>query len=76
MKTTYIIKRLPPNVIDNKTPFDLLHNQSPDYDFLRVFGCLVYYQNTNTVGDKFETRGPNDFLGYPSETKGYKIYDL
>ncbi|XP_076888172.1 uncharacterized protein LOC143538502 [Bidens hawaiensis] len=76
LTATYIINRLPSTVIENKTPLELLHNRKHDYDFMKVFGCLAYYRNTNTSGDKFEMRGrPGVFLGYPSGTKGYKIYD-
>ncbi|KAI3785701.1 hypothetical protein L1987_44825 [Smallanthus sonchifolius] len=41
-----------------------------------VLGCMAYYRNIETKGDKFEIRGrPGVFMGYPSGTKGYKIYD-
>ncbi|GJZ90439.1 putative RNA-directed DNA polymerase [Tanacetum coccineum] len=77
LTAAYVINRLPSKVIKNKTPFELLFNQKPDYEFLRVFGCLAYFTNTNTKGDKFEERGkPRVFLGYLSGTKGYKILDL
>ncbi|GJR64379.1 putative RNA-directed DNA polymerase [Tanacetum coccineum] len=77
LTATYVINRLPSKVIKNKTPFELLMNQKPDYEFLRVFGCLAYFTNTNTKGDKFEERGkPGVFLGYLTGTKGYKILDL
>ena len=77
MAETHIINRLPSNLINDKTPFELLHKEKPDYDFMRVFGCLVCYRNTNNGGDKFKTRGrPKFLLGYPPGTKGYKIYDL
>lgn len=74
---TYIINRLPSKVINNKTPFEIVFGKEPNYDFLKVFGCLVYYRSTMTGGDKFEFRGrPGVFLGYPQGIKGYKIYDV
>ncbi|GJW42524.1 putative RNA-directed DNA polymerase [Tanacetum coccineum] len=77
LTTTYVINCLPSKVIKNKTPFELIWNEKPDYDFLKVFGCLVYFKNTDTKGDKFEERGkPGFFLGYPPRTKGYKILNL
>ena len=77
LTAAYVINRLPSKVIKNKMPFELLFNQKPNYDFLRVFGCLAYFMNTNTKGDKFEERGkPGVFLGYLPGTKGYKILDL
>lgn len=74
---SYIINRLPSKVIKNKTPYEIVWHQKPQFDHMRVFGCLAYYKNTNTKGDKVEKRGkPGVFLGYPQGTKGYKIYDI
>ncbi|GJS25460.1 putative RNA-directed DNA polymerase [Tanacetum coccineum] len=68
--------RLPSKIIENKTPYELLHSEKPSYDHMRVLGCLAYYRSIETNGDKFEIRGrPSVFMGYPSGTKGYKIYD-
>ncbi|GJV18627.1 putative RNA-directed DNA polymerase [Tanacetum coccineum] len=77
LTATHVINRLPSKVIKNKTPFELIWNEKPNYDFLKVFGCLVYFKNTDTKGDKFEERGKlGAFLGYPPRTKGYKILEL
>lgn len=44
---------------------------------MKVLGCLVYYRNTNTKGDKFKPRGKlGVFMCYPYGTKGYKVYDI
>ncbi|KAD2804249.1 hypothetical protein E3N88_37626 [Mikania micrantha] len=77
LTATYIINRIPSNVLNNKTPYEILLEKPPDYDHMRVFGCLAYYWNYDTKGDKFEPRGrPGVFLGYPCGTKGYRIYDF
>nr|GEY95322.1 retrovirus-related Pol polyprotein from transposon TNT 1-94 [Tanacetum cinerariifolium] len=77
LTAAYIINRLPSKVIKNKTLYELVWNEEPKYDDLRIFGCLAYFKNTNTKGDKFEEKGkPGVFLGYPQGTKGYKIYDI
>ena len=77
MTAAYIINRLPSRVIEFKTPYEVLYGHKPDYEAMRVFGCLVYSRNTETKGDKFEVRGrPGVFIGYPQGQKGYKIYDL
>ncbi|KAM0026082.1 putative RNA-directed DNA polymerase [Helianthus debilis subsp. tardiflorus] len=74
LTAAYVINRLPSKAIKNKTPFEIIWNEKPDYDFLKVYGCLAYFKNTDTKGDKFEERGkPGVFLGYPPRTKGYKI---
>ncbi|KAK1440796.1 hypothetical protein QVD17_06628 [Tagetes erecta] len=76
LTAAYIINRLPSKTINNKTPFEILFERKPDYEHMKVFGCLAYFRNTDTKGDKFELRGrPGVFLGYPPGTKGYKIYD-
>nr|GEU66079.1 retrovirus-related Pol polyprotein from transposon TNT 1-94 [Tanacetum cinerariifolium] len=74
---TYIVNRLPSKRINDKTPYEVLFGQKPEYDHMRVFGCMAYYKNTETNGDNFEPRGkPGVFFGYPPGKKGYKIYDL
>ena len=71
------INRLPSEVIGNKTPYEILYNQKPDYEHMRVFGCLAYYKSTETLGDKFVERGkPGIFVGYPPGTKGYKFFSV
>ncbi|GJY85560.1 putative RNA-directed DNA polymerase [Tanacetum coccineum] len=77
LTAAHVINRLPSEVIENKTPYEILHNSKPNYDHMKVFGCLAYYRSVETKGDKFEVRGrPGVFLGYPPRTKGYKVYDL
>ncbi|KAJ0432465.1 putative RNA-directed DNA polymerase, Protochlorophyllide reductase [Helianthus annuus] len=74
---TYIINRLPSKVINNRTPYEIIFGEEPDYDRMKVFGCLAYYWSTETGGDKFAYRGrPGVFIGYPLGTKGYKVYDI
>ncbi|GJU07481.1 putative RNA-directed DNA polymerase [Tanacetum coccineum] len=77
MTAAYVINRLPSKTIENKTPFEILYGEKPDYEHMKIFGCLAYFRNTDTRGDKFEWRGkPGVFLGYSPGTKGYKIYDI
>ncbi|MFS7948515.1 putative RNA-directed DNA polymerase [Helianthus anomalus] len=77
MTAAYIINRLPSKVIKYKTTYEVLFKKKPSYEHMRTLGCLAYYWNTDTKGDKFAPRGkPGIFLGYPYGTKGYKVYDL
>lgn len=74
---TYIINRLPSKVIEQKTPYKITLGKKPDYDHMRVFGCLVYARNIKTKGDKFEVRSrPGIFVRYPQGKKGYRIFDI
>lgn len=44
---------------------------------LRVMGCLAYAHNKNMKGDKFSSCSRKCILlGYPSGTKGWKLFDL
>lgn len=38
----YLINRLPTTVLDNRSPFQVLLNQTPDYSILRTCGCACY----------------------------------
>lgn len=77
LTATYVINRMPSKVLHGATPYELLFNERPSYEHMRVFGCLTYHRSVETGGDKFEPRGrPEIFFGYPQGTKGYKIFDL
>ncbi|GJX00624.1 cysteine-rich receptor-like protein kinase 8 [Tanacetum coccineum] len=74
---TYLINMLPSSVIGNVTPYEVLLKKKPTYEHLRVFGCLAMVSNLSRTADKFDPRGlPCVFLGYPSNQKGYKFYNL
>jgi histone deacetylase 1/2 len=38
----FLINRLPSKVINGDTPFERLMGDTPDYSFLRSFGCAVW----------------------------------
>ena len=38
----HLINRVPSPVIWNKTPFELLYKQAPDFSMIKIFGCLCY----------------------------------
>ncbi|XP_074288033.1 uncharacterized protein LOC141613192 [Silene latifolia] len=69
--------RLPTEVLENKTPYDILFHKNSQYDQKRVFGCLVMVHNPSRKKDKFQARGiPCVFLGYPLSQKGYRVYGI
>lgn len=74
---TYLVNILPSKVLDYQTPLKILYNRDPIYSHLRVFGCLCYPLFPSTTIHKLQARStPCVFLGYPSNQRGYKCYDL
>ena len=71
----YLINRLPTPVLNNKSPFELLFQRTPDYSFLKIFGCacwpLLRPYNRNKIQFRF---AQCIFLGYSSSHHGYKCY--
>lgn len=77
LTAVHILNRIPSSVIEFKTPYEILFDELPIYDYFRVFGCLAFALNPHSTQDKFEHRGvPCLFLGYPPLIKGYKLFNL
>ena len=77
LTAAYIINRLPTRVLQNYTPYEKLLHKAPQYQHMRVFGCLVFASNPTKIGDEFQPRGvPCLFLSYPAIQKGYKVLNL
>lgn len=72
----YIINRLPSPLLNNKSPFELLYNVTPNYKNFKTFGCRVFPYLRNYASNKLEPRSrPCIFLGYSSSYKGFRCYD-
>ena len=70
---TYIINRLPSQQTQNKSPFELIYDQQPDYSFLKVFGCECFPYLRPFQHQKLNFKlEPCLFLGYSPNHKGYK----
>lgn len=77
LTSVHLINRLPTPLLNGKTPYEALYKKEPDYDNLRVFGCLAIGYNPTISTDKFAARGiPCVFLGYPPNKKGYRLLNL
>nr|GEW39087.1 hypothetical protein [Tanacetum cinerariifolium] len=60
----------------HKTPYELVHNKTPDLTFFRVFGALCYHTNdSEDLGKLQPTADIGKFVGYALSRKGYRIYN-
>jgi hypothetical protein len=64
-------------VLKWKTPYERFMKKFPDYDHLRVVGCLCYAVNTHRKREKLAEKGVRCvLLGYPGGQKAYRLMDL
>ena len=69
----FVINRLPSRLLHMKTPLELLLHETPDYTFLKVFGCACWPHLRPYNSCKLEYHSKKCvFLGYSSMHKGYK----
>jgi hypothetical protein len=74
---TYLLNILPSKTKHNLTPTFLLYHKHPQYSHLRTFGCLCFPLSPTSSVHKLENRSkPCVFLGYPSNHRGYRCFDL
>ncbi|KAJ8515124.1 hypothetical protein ONZ45_g7425 [Pleurotus djamor] len=64
------------SAVKDATPYEVWHRKKPDVGHLRVWGCVAY---VHIQKDKRNQQGAHAqkciFIGYPSETKGWKFWD-
>jgi len=68
---------MPTLVLQNQSPFECLFNRTPDYDFLRTFGCLYFSFLHPYHAYKLDFHSSPCFcLGYSSSHFDYRCLDL
>lgn len=62
LTVVFVINRLPTPTLQNMSPYSKLYSKAPDYQRLRVFGCLCYPLLRPYNAHKLEYRSkPCDF---------------
>ena len=73
----YLHNRSPRVALKDKTPYECWYGSKPNVSNLRVFGCLSFVHAPDGKRQKFHPKASKAiFVGYPQDTKGYKLYDL
>ena len=73
----YLINCMPTLVLANRSPFDCLFQRSPDYHFLRTFGCLYFSFLCPYNKHKLDFQSsPLVFFCYSSFHLGYQCFDI
>ena len=71
---TYLINKLPTPTLNLDIPFNWLFDKSPDYSFLRVFGCQCLPYLRNYTSDKLQPRSTSQRLSLFASTNTESIY--
>ncbi|KAL4303544.1 hypothetical protein GQ457_10G024470 [Hibiscus cannabinus] len=73
----YLLNRLATKAVDGKTPFEAWSGSKPSVKHLRVFGSICYSHISANMRSKLDERAWRGiFVGYSSQSKGYRIYNL
>ena len=77
LSAAHLINRTPTRLLDGQTPYEVLYWVKPNYEHIRVVGCLCYDHNHAPHRDNFDPRVIKCvFVGSPYEKKGWRVYDL
>ena len=72
----YLRNRSPTKSVEGKTPYEAIYGEKPKVGHLRVFGCTAYSHIPKDEREKLDAKARHCiFLGYPSNRKGYQLYD-
>lgn len=72
----HIINRSPTSSLTGKTPYEAYFGKKPDVSHFRVFGCPAYAHIPSTRRGKFDEKSRQLlFVGYNSQSTGYRLYD-
>ncbi|KAL0375438.1 UNVERIFIED_CONTAM: Retrovirus-related Pol polyprotein from transposon TNT 1-94 [Sesamum radiatum] len=73
----YLLNRCPTKAVQNMTPIEAWSGRKPSAKHLRVFGSICYVHIPTEKRHKLEEKTEKGiFLGYSTQSKGYRIYNL
>ena len=76
LKQLFFMNRTPSPILQHKSPYEILHQQLPNYSDFRTFGTLCYASTLLSTWHKFSPRATATvFTGYPHGYKSYKLLD-
>ena len=68
---------MPTPILQYQSPYSLLFNQEPNYNFLRNFGCACYPYLRHYTASKLDSRSERcAFLGYSTFHHGYRCLSM
>ena len=71
--TTWLQNRTPAKALDGKTPYKIINKKKPYLGGIQEFGTAAYVKDLKA--GKLDARAQlGRFVGYDSESKGYRIY--
>jgi hypothetical protein len=77
LHATFLINRVSTPLLQNKSPYKVLHNHVPDLSQFKVFGSLCFASTLSCHRSKLDPRARKSiFLGFTPGMKGYVLYDL
>lgn len=73
----YLQNRSPTSALKDKTPFESWFGKKPNVSNLKVFGSVCFVHTPDHFSKKLDTKCRKAiFVGYPLESKGYKVYEV
>ena len=74
---TYLHNSSPVSSLPDKTPYECWYRRKPDVSNLKVFGSICFVHTPDSFRQKLDPKSAKGILvGYPLDTKGYKIYNI
>ena len=72
----YLRNRSPTTAVNSMTSYECRFGQKPSVSN-PVFGCVCFVHTPDNLRKKLDAKSSKAFfVGYPLDTKGYKVYDL